>query len=305
MSRRRTPSRTRHAALARPPRQLRLPLSPRAAWRLIGGVIAVLLLAAAGVWAVAERLPDRLLLAAATQASAAGLTVRHVDIAGAQHLPRLAIYQEVLEGGSDSMWLIDLPAVRARLQALPWVADAEVGRHWPDRISVKVIERQPAALWQEREQMFLIDRAGEVLPADDLADFAGLPLLVGAGARPQAGSFLRMVGHHPDLARQMEAAIWIGGRRWDLRMKSGETISLPEGVAAAAALQRFADIDRETPLLGRGFQRFDLRIPGKMVVRVDKDPGQPLKPRQPPAPRMGAAAMTPAADAGAAVRGLV
>lgn len=274
-------------------RQIRLPLSPRAAWRLIGGAIAVLLLFAAGVWAVAERLPDRLLLAVATQASAAGMTVRHVDIAGARHLPRLAIYQEVLEGGSDSMWLINLREVRARLQALPWVADAEVGRHWPDRISVKVTERQPAALWQEREQMVLIDRAGEVLPVADLAEFAGLPLLVGSGARPQAGGFLRMLGHHPDIAGQMEAAIWIGDRRWDLRMKSGETISLPEGAAAAAALQRFADLDRETPLLGRGFQRFDLRIPGKMVVRVDKDPGQPLKPRQ-PAPRMEGAGLAPA-----------
>jgi cell division protein FtsQ len=95
----------------------------------------------------------------------------------------------------------------------------------------------------------------------------------------------------------MEAALWVGKRRWDLRMKSGETISLPEGPAAEAALMRFADMNRQTPLLGRGFVRFDLRLPDKMVVRVGGEPGQPVKPRPEPsppaAPPVAAAPATP------------
>ncbi len=52
-------------------------------------------------------------------------------------------------------------------------------------------------------------------------------------------------------------------------------MALPEGEAAAAkALQRFARMDRSTGLLGRGFKRFDLRIPGKMIVRLPRAPGE-------------------------------
>ncbi len=272
-------------------RQIALPLSPRTVWRLTVGGILGLAIAAIVVWALAARVPEKMLLAAATRASAAGFTIRHVEISGVRHLPRLSVYQEVLQGGSDSIWLIDLAALRGRLQALPWVQDARVERHWPDRIAVFITERHPAALWQTGGEVFLIDGTGQVLPADNLEEFASLPLLVGDGAGENAGKFLPMVASHPKIAAQMEAALWIGDRRWDVRMKSGETISLPEGDAAATALQRFADIDRETPLLGQGFLRFDMRIPDKLVVRVDKDPGEQLKPRQtPPAsPRPGAA----------------
>ena len=146
------------------------------------------------------------------------------------------------------------------------------------------MERQPAALWQHKGRIRLIDAQGAVLPAPDLAAFAALPLLVGEDARTQAPGLLRIVASQPQLAGEMEAAQWVGERRWDIRMKSGETISLPEGPAAEAAFLRFADIHRETPLLGRGFVRFDLRIPDKMVVRVAGEPGQPVKPRAVPKP---------------------
>ena len=71
---------------------------------------------------------------------------------------------------------------------------------------------------------------------------------------------------------QLVSASWVGQRRWDLAVQAGET-SLPEGNAAAAtALAKFAKMDKSAGLLGRGFERFDLRIPGKMTVRLPRDP---------------------------------
>jgi cell division protein FtsQ len=281
-----------------------VPVSPRTAWRLIVGSIVALGGTAAVVWAVAAGLPRQATLGLATASSEAGFVVRQVEIEGARNQPRLTIYREVLEGGSDSMLLADLGAMRDRLLALPWVKDASIQRRWPDRLQIRIVERQPAALWQHKGRLRLIDAEGVVLPAPDLAIFAALPLLVGEGARTQAPGLLRIVASQPHLAGQMEAAQWVGQRRWDIRMKSGETISLPEGPSAEAAFLRFADIHRETPLLGRGFVRFDLRIPEKMVVRVAGEPGQPVKPRPvpkpPAAPQSSPMAAGPPADAPAA-----
>ncbi len=256
-----------------------VPMSPRTAWRLILGSIAALGSTAAIVWAVAAGLPRQATLGLANASSQVGFVVRQVEIDGAQNQPRLSIYREVLDGGSDSMLLADLDAMRERLVALPWVKDASIARRWPDRLLIRIEERKPAAIWQHRGRLRLIDAAGAVLPAPDLSKFAALPLLVGADARLQAPGLLKIVATDPALADEMEAALWVGQRRWDIRMKSGETISLPEGPAAEAAFLRFADIHRETPLLGRGFVRFDLRLPDKMVVRVAAEPGQPVKPR--------------------------
>ena len=284
----RKPARRSQPAPARRPEPVAIPVAPATAWRLIVGSLVVLGGAAALVWAVAAGLPRQAMLGLATGSSEAGFAIRQVEIDGAVHQPRLTIYREVLEGGSDSMLLADLDAMRERLVALPWVRDASIQRRWPDRLRIRIVERQPAALWQHRGRIRLIDAEGAVLPTPDLAAFAALPLLVGEGARTQAPGLLRIVASQPDLAGEMEAAQWVGERRWDIRMKSGETISLPEGPEAQAAFLRFADIHRQTPLLGRGFVRFDLRIPDKMVVRVGGEPGQPVKPRpvpQPPAPQ--------------------
>jgi cell division protein FtsQ len=81
------------------------------------------------------------------------------------------------------------------------------------------------------------------------------------------------------LKAQLVSATWVGERRWDLSFQSGETVALPEGdQAATAALTRFAKMDKSAGLLGRGIVRFDLRIPGKMTVRLPREPGEPIVP---------------------------
>src|SRR3546814_11905036 len=62
---------------------------------------------------------------------------------------------------------------------------------------------------------------------------------------------------------------WVGNRRWDLRFRSGETLSLPEGAAEAKkALAKFAHMDGANRLLGRGILRFDMRDPSRFVLRL-------------------------------------
>ena len=88
-----------------------------------------------------------------------------------------------------------------------------------------------------------------------------------------------MLATVPTLRPQLASATWIGRRRWDLSFTSGETIALPEGEKGATqALQRFAKLDRQTGLLGRGMKRFDLRVPDKMIVRLPAPPPPPAAP---------------------------
>jgi cell division protein FtsQ len=80
----------------------------------------------------------------------------------------------------------------------------------------------------------------------------------------------------PTLKPQLASATWVGGRRWDLNFQSGETVALPEGEEEArTALVHFAKMDKSNGLLGRGMVRFDLRIPGKMIVRLPHALGDP------------------------------
>ena len=152
-----------------------------------------------------------------------------------------------------------------------------MSRRLPDGLVIDIVERKPAALWQDKDQLSLIDHDGVVLDRVPVAQMPDLPLLIGPGANGQASSLDRLLDGVPTLKPQLAAATWVGQRRWDLLFQSGETVVLPEGEGIASdALVKFAKLDKSAGLLGRGLKRFDLRLPGKMTVRLPRAPGEAI-----------------------------
>ncbi len=233
--------------------------------------VALLSMAAAVALAMLAGLPQRWWAETVRQSAMAGFEIRHVEVSGTKEMQRLPVYDAALSGSSNAMLTADLPAIRARLLALPWVADASVGRQLPDTLSIQIVERRPVALWQHQGRFAAIDISGQVLTRDRLERFASLPVVVGPGANNRVREMLTIAAAAPTLVDRVDAGILVGGRRWDVRFKSGETLALPDTPAAArAAIKRFAgleaSLDDDSKLLGGRFERFDMRVPGRMTV---------------------------------------
>ncbi len=245
-----------------------------AARTLVGGVVAAIL---AGLWIAG--VPHKLAWSAGEAIGRAGFTVRQIEINGVDRMAKLPIYAAALDQPSNAMPLIDLDAVRARLLDQPWVKDAQVSRRLPDTLAIQITEREPVALWQNGGVVHLIDPDGVALQMVDVERYPKLPLLVGPGANAQVGALAAMLAEVPVLRPEVLDAVWVGDRRFDLHFRTGETLALPEGQERATrALRLFARLDAATGLLKRGFVRFDMRLPDKMVVRVSKEPGKEIVP---------------------------
>jgi cell division protein FtsQ len=242
-----------------------------------------------GAAAIALDLPAKAALSAGEAVGSAGFRVDGYQIVGLKHMDRKLVDSVVIdelrraaapEGLSKpAQPLVDVSRIRERLLAFGWVKDARVSRRLPDTLVIDIVERTPSALWQDKQQLALIDNEGVVLdrvPVDKMPD---LPLVIGPGANTRAGQLKTILGTVPALQAQLASATWVSGRRWDLSFQSGETVALPESeTAAKEALARFAKMDRSAGLLGRGLVRFDLRLPGKMIVRLPRSPGEPIMP---------------------------
>ena len=251
------------------------------AWILMGMLLA-LALALASVFQV----PQLIGTAAGEAVGQAGFAVKQVEIKGLNRMARLPVYNVAYDQNSMAMPLVDLEGTRERLLRFGWVEDARVYRRLPDTLVVDIIERTPSAIWQHKQQLSLIDRTGVVLEPVKLDQMPDLPLVIGPAANRHATGLDRLLAGTPELKPIIEGATWVGGRRWDLRFQSGEVLALPEGQdAAQKALAKFARMDKSVQLLGRGLVRFDMRIPGKFIVRVSKEPGStvPDIEAQPPA----------------------
>ena len=206
------------------------------------------------------------------KAGDAGFRVRSIEVQGTRHMDPKPIYAIALGQKAASLPLVDVAAIRGQLLGFGWVKDARVMRRYPDTLVIDIVERTPAALWQDGTMLSQVDREGVVLGRVPVSAMPDLPLMTGAGANAHASELLGLLDQAPAIRAQLVTANWVGQRRWDLKVASGEVIALPEGAdAARQALAKFARDDKVNGYLGRGYVRFDLRIPGKMVVRMAHD----------------------------------
>lgn len=267
-------------APARPSRLAQLmghvPVRVETLRRIGNWILALLVVAAIIAGLILMQLPQMLGVATAEQIGRMGFAVRNVEVVGRDKADRDAVYRIALEQQARPMPLVDLTGTREQLLRLGWVEDARVSRRLPDTLVVDLIERKPAAVWQYRQQLALIDRDGRMIAAIDPAQMPQkLPLVIGPGANAHATQFAALLDSQPALKPMIEGATWIGDRRWDLRFQSGETLALPEGEKPATeALAYFAKRDAAVRLLGQGYVRFDMRDPDRMVVRVSREPGR-------------------------------
>ena len=233
-----------------------------AAWSFVG-------LFAAGALGVASwfGIPSMVGTAAAEAVGDMGFRVEQVDPRGLRHMDASTVYAAALDQKSRAMPLVDLNLVRERLLKYPWIEDARVSRRLPSTLVVNIVERVPAAIWQNHGNLMLVDTKGVPLEPVSREAMPDLPLLIGDGAKAQEEARRRLLDAAPRLKPLVKAASWIGNRRWDLTFDTGERLLLPEGEKEAAdALVDFAENDRKDQLLGQGRTSFDLRIPDRMFV---------------------------------------
>ena len=251
----------------------RLPVDQRGANRLARWTVGLFALAIVAVAMIALHIPAKVGASLGEAMGEAGFRVKSVDVTGVKRMDSRPVFQIALDQKSMAMPLVDVATIRQKLLRYGWVKDARVSRRLPDTLVIDIVEREPAALWQDAQRLSLIDADGVVLDRVKVSDMPDLPLLVGPGANAQSGGLNALLAQVPSLRPQLESANWVGGRRWDLNFQSGETVVLPEGDdEAQKALAKFAKLDKSAGLLGRGIKRFDLRIPGKMIVRLPQVP---------------------------------
>lgn len=283
------PSRTAAAVAALP---IKVPAEQvKRALRWLGGIAAVGVL---GAGLVLAGVPQMVGTGIGNALGAAGLSVKRVEITGLHHMDRLTVYSAALDQETMAMPLVDLEAIRQKLLRYGWIEDARVSRRLPDTLLVDIVERTPAAIWQHQGQLELVDATGIPLAPVAMDKMPDLPVVVGPDANMQVAALSRLIAAAPSLKPMWSGASWVGGRRWDVHFQSGETLALPEGEAEAqAAIAKFARMDQTASLLGRGFLRFDMRVPGKIYARTSAEPGKvaaPIVPAAPPPPPPGATA---------------
>src|SRR4051795_12553708 len=203
-------------------------------------------------------------------ANSAGFRITSVVINGRKQLSQDEILAIGGVSGRSSLLFLDADAVRDKLKANPWIADATVLKLYPGQLMIELTERKAFALWQQAGRLSVISDDGAVLEPYVSRRFLSLPLVVGKGAETQARDFLALLARYPQVNSVTKAAILVGERRWNLRLKDGLDIRLPEN-DVGDALAVLSKLDKEDRLFSRDIVAIDMRLPDRLAVQLSDE----------------------------------
>ncbi len=198
------------------------------------------------------------------------LGVRVVTVSGATHMSERRILSIAGVDSSKSLPFFDAAEARAKLEADPLIKQASVRKLYPDHLVIEIVERTPYAVWQKDGDVHAIAADGASI--DEVTDgrYAGLPFVVGDGANDRVREFVALLGAMDELQPRVEAGVLVDQRRWNLHLKSGIDVKLPE-TNPEAAIAELLTLQRQSRILDKDVLALDFRVPGRVFARLSEE----------------------------------
>lgn len=197
----------------------------------------------------------------------AGFGIGAVHFAGNARTKPSEIYAALGFEEGQSIFGADIEGAREKLMTLPWVADAQVRRQFPDSIAVSLVEKLPFALWQNSNGLFIIERSGRVITRAQAQDYPHLPFFVGDSAPLSGDELVDAIAGHRAVNARVKAMQRVSDRRWNLLLDDGVVVELPE-TGWAQQLDELEHLIVDKAVLEKDISEIDLRSPDNLFFRL-------------------------------------
>lgn len=170
---------------------------------------------------------------------------------------------------SDGFFATNLSEVRQAVEGLPWVAEAQVTRIWPNTLAISLREHQPLARWNATGVLSGLEHHGGVLLSiDGSEDIQGLVRLYGPEGRHEEvlnawfdiSSQLSRTGLHVDALKLDERG------SWTVMLNNGTQLRLGRE-RRDERLARFIAVHEQIRLQPQHAQMVDMRYANGMAIQ--------------------------------------
>lgn len=166
---------------------------------------------------------------------------------------------------------LDLADLRNRVLSLPPVETAEVRLDGGSILHVKVKEKVPALLLKDDTGIHVLNKNGDYIrPLLSTEYGSKLPVITGEGAQKAAAEAFILFSALYDKLDEVRGLVLVGGRRWNIVLKSGQVIMLPEK-KSEQAVQKILILDKAEKILSRDIAVFDFRLPYRITLRFPEN----------------------------------
>ena len=245
----------------------------RSLWRkralLVGGAALVTYVCVGGWWLAHTGKLAKAELAANNAfwqwTADVGFKLDQVTVEGRSHADAKMVKEALNMKQGQPILAMDLVAMKRKLELIPEVKTVAVTRSLPNQLVVTLTERVPAAFWQHRGVQQLVDAEGMVLAQEKYKNHLALPVVVGDDAPRHVAELLALLDSAPNIKPEVVAAVRVGDRRWNLKLKRDIVVMLPEE-SPVAAWKRFDVLVTRDALLSKAIRSVDMRMEDRVFI---------------------------------------
>lgn len=198
-----------------------------------------------------------------------GIKLNHIVVEGRHNATTQDISKTLSARKGMNLFDLDVHSLRERLVGLSWVRSAIVQRRFPDTLYIRLTERRPVALWQNKEKTFLIDDQGKEIEGVSSSKFQKLLSVSGEEAPKHAPEIVSKLQNVPAVRTRLHGAVLNGGRHWDLLVRNGPRVKLPE-LEVDQALSYLQDLLEKGHLDNPKIKSIDIRLKDRTFFYLDE-----------------------------------
>lgn len=196
-----------------------------------------------------------------------GFTLEDVIVEGRMRTNKEQILKTLALKRGIPLLAINLFEAKGKLEELSWVKAARVERRFPDTLFIRISEKDPVAIWQNRNKTYLVDYDGELVETKEANKHKELLLVTGHKAPDHVGNLITLLDKFPAIKARVTAATHLRSMRWDIRLDGKVDIRLPEK-EAERALEYLLVLENQHHLMEREIMTIDMRLPDQLILRL-------------------------------------
>jgi len=165
------------------------------------------------------------------------------------------------------IFTISLDKIKEKLSEYDCVQDVRISRAMPNLLKIEIINQEPAAILQNRKRFSFITKQNTLMKIRNSENLDNLIIFTGNKSENHALSLLSILAVDDNIFSQVDSVMRVGERRWDVRMKNGTEIKLPEKNIEIAWTKLIKLYNESEELKDNKAKMIDLRVEGKLYIQ--------------------------------------
>ena len=200
-----------------------------------------------------------------------GFRIENIIIAGTNNLPKDYINNIIKIYNDVNIFKINLSIIHNKIIRNSWVKEAYIERVLPNTLKIKILEKKPIAIWQNKKTNKLVTANGEVIYHGNVNIFKNdFPIIKGNKSKENIYSILRVLKANKSLFKNIWSLTFINQRRWDLHFNQGLVVRLP-AQNVKKAWNKIIKLQQNYNILNLRLTEIDLRNLKQILGKINFD----------------------------------